>query len=68
MTQNDATQDVSLTINGRPVTVHPAEDETLLDVLRDHLGLLAAKDGCQPEGYCGCCTVLVDGKARVACS
>ncbi|HEX2236494.1 MAG TPA: selenium-dependent xanthine dehydrogenase [Actinomycetota bacterium] len=68
MTQNDATQDVSLTINGRPVTVRPAEEETLLDVLRDHLGLLAAKDGCQPEGYCGCCTVLVDGKARVACS
>ena len=30
--------------------------------------MLAAKDGCQAEGYCGCCTVLVDGKARVSCS
>jgi selenium-dependent xanthine dehydrogenase len=55
-------------VNGRAVRVTPDEDETLLDVLRDHLGLLAAKDGCQPEGYCGCCTVLVDGRARVACS
>jgi selenium-dependent xanthine dehydrogenase len=62
------TQGIELTVNGRAVTVNPAEEETLLDVLRDHLGLLAAKDGCQPEGYCGCCTVLVDGKARVSCS
>ncbi|MFN2489440.1 MAG: selenium-dependent xanthine dehydrogenase [Actinomycetota bacterium] len=59
---------VELTVNGDRVRVEPAEEETLLDVLRDHLGLLAAKDGCQPEGYCGCCTVLVDGKARVSCS
>jgi selenium-dependent xanthine dehydrogenase len=62
------TQRIELTVNGRAVEVEADDDETLLDVLRDHLGLLAAKDGCQPEGYCGCCTVLVDGKARVACS
>src|ERR671919_1766121 len=59
---------VELTVNGRPVEVEAEADETLLDVLREHLGLLSAKDGCQPEGYCGCCTVLVDGRARVACS
>ncbi|MGH2750585.1 MAG: selenium-dependent xanthine dehydrogenase [Actinomycetota bacterium] len=59
---------LEFTVNGEEVNVAAAEDETLLDVLRDHLGLLAAKDGCQPEGYCGCCTVLVDGHARVACS
>lgn len=59
---------IELTVNGRKLWIDPAEDETLLDVLRNHLGLLAAKDGCQPEGYCGCCTVLVDGHARVACS
>jgi selenium-dependent xanthine dehydrogenase len=62
------TEEIELTVNGRAATVSPAEEETLLDVLRDHLGLLAAKDGCQPEGYCGCCTVLVDGRARVSCS
>ena len=55
-------------VNDEEVTVESAEGKTLLDVLRDDLGLLAAKDGCQPEGYCGACTVLVDGNARVACS
>jgi selenium-dependent xanthine dehydrogenase len=59
---------LELRVNGEEVTVETAEDQTLLDVLRDDLGLLAAKDGCQPEGYCGACTVLVDGNARVACS
>jgi selenium-dependent xanthine dehydrogenase len=61
-------QSIELTINGRSMAVSAAPDETLLDVLRNHLGLLSAKDGCQPEGYCGCCTVLVDGRARVSCS
>ncbi len=44
-------------------------DETgsLLDLLREQLGLHAAKDGCSPQGQCGCCTVLVDGAPRVAC-
>jgi len=36
-------------------------------VLRERLGLVAAKDGCAPQGQCGCCTVLVDGAPRVAC-
>ncbi|MGH2788847.1 MAG: selenium-dependent xanthine dehydrogenase [Actinomycetota bacterium] len=62
------TQHIEMTVNGDPVTVNADSDETLLDVLRDHLGLLSAKDACQPEGYCGCCTVLVDGRARVSCS
>jgi selenium-dependent xanthine dehydrogenase len=59
---------IELTVNGVPTSVTAGDDETLLDVLRNHLGLLSAKDGCQPEGYCGCCTVLVDGRARVSCS
>lgn len=59
---------ITFTVNGRPVTVEADPDETLLDVLRERLGITSPKDGCQPEGYCGCCTVLVDGHARVACS
>lgn len=59
---------IEFTVNGSTVAVEAEAEETLLDVLRDRLGLLAAKDGCQPEGYCGCCTVFVDGHARVACS
>ncbi|MGO9342869.1 MAG: 2Fe-2S iron-sulfur cluster-binding protein [Acidimicrobiales bacterium] len=40
---------------------------TLLEVLRDRLGLRSAKDGCSPQGQCGCCTVWIDGAARVSC-
>jgi selenium-dependent xanthine dehydrogenase len=59
---------ITFTLNGKPVTVQAHPDDTLMDVLREHLGVLSVKDGCQPEGYCGCCTVLVDGRARVSCS
>ena len=40
---------------------------TLLGALRDHLGIRCVKDGCSPQGQCGCCTVLVDGAPRVSC-
>lgn len=40
---------------------------TLLEVLREDLGVRAVKDGCSPQGQCGCCTVLIDGSPRVAC-
>ena len=40
---------------------------TLLEALRDRLGIRSPKDGCSPQGQCGCCTVLVDGQPRVAC-
>lgn len=43
------------------------EDITLLEALREDLGVQAVKDGCSPQGQCGCCTVLVDGAARVSC-
>jgi aerobic-type carbon monoxide dehydrogenase small subunit (CoxS/CutS family) len=49
------------------VAVDVAPGESLLSVLRERLGLVSAKDGCAPQGQCGCCTVLVDGDARVAC-
>ena len=53
------------TLNGTPVTV--GEHEHLLQALRDELGVMSPKDGCSPSGQCGCCTVMVNGKARVAC-
>ncbi len=55
-----------LVVDGRPVEV-PDRGASLLDVLREDLGLRSAKDGCSPQGQCGCCTVLVDGQPRVAC-
>lgn len=57
---------ISFTVDGRPVEV-PDDGSTLLMVLRERLGLRSAKDGCSPQGQCGCCTVLVDGQPRVAC-
>ncbi len=53
--------------DGREVEVAPATGESLLSVLREHLGIMSVKDGCAPQGQCGCCTVLVDGAPRVAC-
>ena len=61
------THRVQFTCNGAPVTVDATEGESLLTVLRERLGLRSPKDGCAPQGQCGCCTVLVDGQARVAC-
>src|ERR1700737_2921440 len=45
----------------------PDDGASLLEVLRDRLGCRGVKDGCSPQGQCGCCTVLVDGSPRVAC-
>jgi xanthine dehydrogenase molybdenum-binding subunit len=57
---------VELTVNGASVLV-AGDHPHLLAALRDELGLTAAKDGCSPSGQCGCCTVLIDGKAVVSC-
>jgi xanthine dehydrogenase YagT iron-sulfur-binding subunit len=58
--------DVALTVNGRCVDTLPAPHRTLLDLLREDLGLTGAKQGCD-MGNCGACTVLVDGRAVYAC-
>jgi xanthine dehydrogenase small subunit len=57
---------IGLTVDGSAVEV-PDDGSTLLTVLRERLGLHGPKDGCSPQGQCGCCTVLVDGAPRVAC-
>ena len=57
---------VSLTVDGEPVEVVD-DGGSLLGALRDRLGLRGVKDGCSPQGQCGCCTVLVDGAPRVSC-
>jgi xanthine dehydrogenase YagT iron-sulfur-binding subunit len=57
---------VHLTINGHPRTIEPAGHATLLDVLRDDLGLTGTKRVCD-RGACGACTVLLDGKPVYAC-
>lgn len=60
------TQPLQFEVDGRQVEV--ADDgASLLEVLRDRLGVRTPKDGCSPQGQCGCCTVLVDGQPRVSC-
>lgn len=56
---------VSTTINGDDVEYLCQADETLLDVLRNRLGLMGAKEGCG-TGDCGACSTIMDG--RVVCS
>ncbi|GIS99181.1 MAG: hypothetical protein CM1200mP26_08940 [Acidimicrobiales bacterium] len=53
-------------LNGGPVEASAGHPH-LLAALRDELGVTSPKDGCSPSGQCGSCTVLLDGKARVAC-
>ena len=57
---------ISFAVNGRDVSVR-ADHPHLLSALRDELGITSPKDGCSPSGQCGCCTVLLDGKAMVSC-
>lgn len=65
MTSEPAHPTVEFSLNGAPAT-SPSDGRTLLEALRD-LGVHSAKDGCSPQGQCGCCTVWVDGQPRVAC-
>lgn len=59
-------QSLQLKVNGQLHTLEVDPWRLLLDVLRDDLGFMGAKRGCG-EGYCGCCTVLLDGKSVHAC-
>jgi carbon-monoxide dehydrogenase small subunit len=58
--------ELSMTVNGRQVSVEVEPRETLLDVLREKLGLTGAHAGCE-HGVCGACTVLVDGQSVRSC-
>ena len=57
---------LALTVNGEEYEVLADTHRTLLEVLRDSLGLTGTKEGCG-LGACGACTVLIDGKASLAC-
>jgi carbon-monoxide dehydrogenase small subunit len=57
---------VSATVNGEPVEFLCEPQETLLDVLRDHLNLTGSKEGCG-SGDCGACSVILDGRLVCSC-
>ena len=60
------TPTASFVLNGTPVSVYRRHPH-LLAALREELDVTSPKDGCSPSGQCGCCTVLIDGKAVVSC-
>src|SRR5271163_2791837 len=61
-----AKAEISITVNGAPLTVHAYPMERLLDVLRQQLQLTGTKEGCG-EGECGSCSVLMDGVLVNSC-
>ncbi|MCK4341736.1 MAG: selenium-dependent xanthine dehydrogenase [Phycisphaerae bacterium] len=63
-----ARQTISFVLNGHSVSCHVDPKRTLLDVLRDDFGVVSPKNGCAPQGACGCCTVLVDGEPKLSCT
>jgi carbon-monoxide dehydrogenase small subunit len=58
--------EITLIVNGEPYNVAVRSHHTLLKVLREQLGLVGTKIGCE-NGECGACTVLMDGKAVNSC-
>jgi len=57
---------IEFTLNGEPAEVAFAPHKTLLEVLREDLGLMGTKHGCE-LGECGTCAVLVDGRSILSC-
>ena len=59
-------REIRFTLNGEPVSAQVAPHENLVEVLRDAFGLHGARESCG-QGMCGCCTVLVNGRAVSGC-
>lgn len=57
---------IELTVNGELFDLVVEPQTTLLEVLRDHLGMTGTKESCS-TGECGACTVLIDGRPKLAC-
>ena len=57
---------VTLSVNGEERSLELDTRTSLLDLLREHLGLTGAKKGCD-HGQCGACTILIDGRRANAC-
>lgn len=59
---------VEFMLNGGRFQAEMDNETSLMDVLREQAGLISPKNGCAPQGSCGCCTVIVDGKAVSSCA
>jgi selenium-dependent xanthine dehydrogenase len=59
---------IDFVLNGVRQRVAIAPGESLLEVLRNRCEVLSPKDGCAPQGQCGCCLVLIDGLPKTSCA
>jgi xanthine dehydrogenase molybdenum-binding subunit len=60
--------EIAFTLNGTARRLDVRPDATLLEVLREQCGVHSVKDGCSPQGQCGCCLALIDGHPKVTCA
>jgi selenium-dependent xanthine dehydrogenase len=67
VTNASTDQTITFTLNGQAFTARIDEGVSLMEVLREQAGLISPKNGCAPQGSCGCCTVLVNGRALSSC-
>ncbi len=59
---------IDFTLNGTRRVIEAPPELTLLQVLRTSCGIVSLKDGCSPQGQCGCCLALIDGAPKVTCA
>ncbi len=59
---------IEFTLNGEKKRLDVRPGESLLETLRNRCGIISTKDACQPQGQCGCCLALIDGKPKVTCA
>ncbi len=59
---------IEFVLNGVTRRVEPRPDEWFIETLRERCGITSLKDGCRPQGQCGCCVVLVDGVPKTTCA
>ena len=58
---------IRFTLNGKTTDATYEPGMHLLEVLREECGITSAKNGCAPEGACGCCMVMIDGRPALSC-
>ena len=58
---------IRFTLNGKETVASYEPGMHLLEVLREECGIISAKNGCAPEGACGCCLVTIDGTPALSC-
>ncbi|MEQ1575533.1 MAG: molybdopterin cofactor-binding domain-containing protein, partial [Vicinamibacterales bacterium] len=58
---------IQFTLNGKETQANYEPGMHLLEVLREECGIRSAKNGCAPEGACGCCLVMIDGRPALSC-